>query len=57
MDGGGNWILLLEFMGIAGLTIGLGVHQLYKIKQLDLKLRAREEQESETLVRETPQAG
>lgn len=43
MDGGGNWILLLEFLGIAGLTIALAVHQLYKIKQLDLKLRAREE--------------
>jgi hypothetical protein len=56
MDGGGNWLLLLEFMGIAGLTIGLGLHQLYKIKQLDLKLRAREDAALEAASRETPQA-
>jgi hypothetical protein len=56
MDGGGNWLLLLEFMGIAGLTIGLGLHQLYKIKQLDLKLRAREDAALVAASRETPQA-
>jgi hypothetical protein len=57
MDGGGNWILLLEFLGIAGVTIGLGLHQLYKIKQLDLKLRSREDAQATADARETPQAG
>jgi hypothetical protein len=57
MGGGGNWLLFLEFLGIAGLTIGLGVHQLYKIKQLDLKLRAREEATLDGPAREPPGAG
>jgi hypothetical protein len=43
MDGGGNAILLLAFVGITGLTIAMVVHQLYRIKQYDLKMRAREE--------------
>jgi hypothetical protein len=56
MDGGGNAILLLEFMGIAGLTLALAFHQLYKIKQYDLKMRAREDAALEAAGTETHQA-
>jgi hypothetical protein len=56
MDGGGNAILLLEFFGIAGLTIALAVHQLYRIKQYEMKMRAKEEA-VETAGTERPQAG
>jgi hypothetical protein len=43
MDGGGNAILLLEFFGITGVTLGLAFHQLWKLKQFELKQRAKED--------------
>jgi hypothetical protein len=57
MSGGGNIILVLAFVGIAGLTLMLVLHQLVKIKQLDAKLRAREEAAFEAATTETRQAG
>jgi hypothetical protein len=43
MNGGGNAFLLLAFFGITGVTLGLVFHQLFRLKQFELRQRAKEE--------------
>jgi hypothetical protein len=53
MDGASNWLLLLEFLGFAGLTLALAFHQLWALKKLELK-RLQKERAQEA---DAPQAG
>jgi hypothetical protein len=42
MDGGGNLLLTLGFVGIAVLTTALVMHQLWSLKKLELKRLEKE---------------
>lgn len=50
MNSLGTGVLLLAFMGITGLTVALVFYQHMKIKEFDLRQRAKEEAEFEASI-------